>query len=94
MTRRYHTRASVQSHAVVPVPFPARLTDAVVDGDVHLRIELQSEDVGRGERIALLAPLVAPQTTAVYRTATLGGGHTEVATNGDSARLTAEVEDV
>jgi hypothetical protein len=47
------------------VPLPARLTDAVIDGDVDLRVELQSEDVGRGEWVALLAPQMTPLPAAL-----------------------------
>ena len=66
-------RTSTQRHAVVPVPLPARLTDAVVDGDVDSRIEVQSEDVGSGERVALLAPRAAPAATPQHWT--LGHRH-------------------
>ena len=64
----HYSRPSIQLHRVVSVPFPAALTDAVVDGDIHQRIELQSEDVERGERVTFLAPLAAPCSTAVHGT--------------------------
>ena len=65
---RYNPSASTQPHRVVSVPLPACLTDAVVDGHVDLWIELQGEDVGRGERVALLAPRMAPPLTSQYGT--------------------------
>jgi hypothetical protein len=54
----YNHCASTHLHCVVSVPLPARLTDAVVDAHVDLRIELQSEDVERGEWVALLTPFI------------------------------------
>ena len=55
---------------------PARLTDAGVDGDIDVRIQLQGECVARGERVALLAPFILPPPTPLHRTAySLRHGH-------------------
>jgi hypothetical protein len=59
---------------VVDMTFPARIADAVVDGDVHTVGHLLGEDVSRGEWITLTtAPSVAPLPAAVHRT--LRGSH-------------------
>ena len=64
----HYSCPSIQPHRVVSVPLPAWLADAVVDGDVDVRIQLQSEAVGRGERVTFLAPLAAPCSTTGDRT--------------------------
>jgi hypothetical protein len=51
---------------MISVPLPALLTDAVVDCDIDLRIELKSEAIARGERVTLLAPRMAPSLTSQY----------------------------
>ena len=60
-----NTCAAVQLHRVVLVSLPARLTDAVVNGDVDGGVELQRENVGGREWVALLPPAVAPHAAAV-----------------------------
>jgi hypothetical protein len=67
--RWYYPRASIQPHRVVFVPLPASLTDVSVDGEVHLRIELQSEGVGRWKWVALLAPTITALPTTTDGTA-------------------------
>jgi hypothetical protein len=59
---------------VVSVPVPTLRTDAVVDDDVDLGVQLKSEDTGRGEWIVPL-PLVAPERASLHWA--LGEGHTE-----------------
>ena len=54
---------------MISVPLPTSLTDAFVDRQVDLCVELQSEGVSRGKWMAPLAPLAAPCSTAVNRTA-------------------------
>ena len=70
-----YLRPSIQPHRGVAVSLPARLTYAVVDGDIQLRIELQSEAAGRGKRVALLAPAITALTTATDGTASLHAAH-------------------
>ena len=48
-----NTCAAVQLHRVVLVSLPARLTDAVVNGDVDGGVELQRENVGGRKWVAL-----------------------------------------
>ena len=49
------------------MPLPARLADAVVDIGADGGVELQREDVGRRQWVALFAPAVAPLTAPVHR---------------------------
>ena len=59
------TCAAVHRHVVVFVPLPARLADAVVDGEVDSEVEQQREGVGRRELVALVTPPVAPHAAAI-----------------------------
>ena len=71
-----HACVHPSCHRVVTVPLPARLADAVVDGDVELCIELQSKAVGSGKRMASLAPSVTALCTPIYRAVQLSTWHT------------------
>ena len=62
--RRHYPRASIQADGGVSVSVPTLAAYAVVHGDVHLCIQVQSEK--RRERIASLAPSVAPRGAPVY----------------------------
>jgi hypothetical protein len=48
--------AAIQPHRVVSVPVPTLAADAIVDGDIDLSVQCQSEDVGGGECVAPLPP--------------------------------------
>jgi hypothetical protein len=52
------------------VSLPTLLTDAVVDGDIDLGVQLKGEDAKGREWVAPLSltPLAAPPATALYRT--------------------------
>jgi hypothetical protein len=71
----HYTCASIQSNLVISVPLPARLTDTVVDSNIDLWIQLQTEDVGRGERVALLAPVLLPLATSLHRAPPILASH-------------------
>ena len=73
----------------VTVPLPARLTDAVVDGDIDLSVQLQCEDVGGGEWIAPPTPSVTPHPAAVRWTLLVGRWH--VVNNRQHTKLTADI---
>ena len=51
---------------MISVPLPTSLTDTTVDRHVDLADELQSEGVGRGERMTPLTPGAVPSLTALY----------------------------
>jgi len=52
---------------MVSVPLPALLADAVVDGDIHLRVEQQGEHIRGGEWVALLTPSMAEGAAPQHR---------------------------
>ena len=87
-----YLRPSIQPHRGVAVSLPARLTYAVVDGDIQLRIELQSEAAGRGKRVALLAPAITALTTATDGTASLHAAHRWASPAPPKLKPTPEVE--
>jgi hypothetical protein len=91
--RWLYSGAAGEASVGLLVNVPTLDADAIVDGDVDLRVEEQSKDVRGGKRMTRAAPLVTQQPTAVHGTATLRAGHTRVATSGDSVRLTSEVDD-
>jgi hypothetical protein len=84
-------QSPVQGFVVVDVTLIALPADAVVGGGVDLRVELQGEDVGRGERVALLAPSIAVRTAAIYGALLVRRRH--VVNYRQHSKLTAEVED-
>jgi hypothetical protein len=65
--QRYYTCASIQPPRVVSVPVPTLAADAIVDGDINLGVQLQSEDIWRGEWIAPLAPSITALSAPIYR---------------------------
>jgi hypothetical protein len=67
---------------VVSVSLLARLTDAVVDGDIDVSVQKQSEDVWGGERVVLLTPIILSLPASTDRAADLR--HAKVAGSGRS----------
>jgi hypothetical protein len=73
----------------------ALLTDAVVDGDIDLGVQLKGEDARGRERVARLplTPYIPSPTTPKHRTVVLLRTHSSSARSRAVVILTAEVED-
>ena len=67
-----NTCAAVQLHRVVLVSLPARLTDAVVNGDVDGGVELQRENVGGREWLNRLKTAAVRMQNSIRRVTSVG----------------------